>query len=585
MINMNILGIYEGHSSGAALITNKEIRAVISEERLSRIKMHDGRIHGFPFRSIKNVLKICKLTPEDIDIIAIAIEPPLNLMLDCWSDLLRTRNFTWIFYFLQKLQGTKGPLNYFSPYYHQSKRMRYIKKSLAELGFSPGTHKIYVDHHMAHAASAYFTSAKDHCLIVTLDGKGDGLSGSVYLGEDGNITRLKRIPHYHSLGYFYSSITVMLGFKQSRHEGKITGLAAYGTPDSAAYNVLKDTVSYNLKDGGIKFHLSEKIPFPLYPLFYSYPFVLQYKKMLQNFKREDVAAAAQRRLEEVVHEFIQHWVNSTKVFDVVAAGGIFANVKLNQKVLEMPEVNSLFIHPAMGDDGLALGAALYALSSVEPLDPVKLTHVYFGPEYDDVEIENALGEDNIQYEKVNNIEKYIGSLLSEGKVIGRFDGRMEYGPRALGNRSILYKPTDPSVNDWLNKRLNRTEFMPFAPSILEEYASELYIKYDKGKYPAKFMTITFDVTKEGKKLAPAVVHVDGTARPQVVSNENPSYQKIIRAFYEETGLPIIINTSFNMHEEPIVCSPKDAINAFKRGSVDVLAIGNYIADISTLSKR
>ncbi len=207
----------------------------------------------------------------------------------------------------------------------------------------------------------------------------------------------------------------------------------------------------------------------------------------------------------------------------------------------------------------------------------RLDNVYFGPNFTDADIERALDDSTLAYEMHPNIERKIAQLVSDGYVVARVNGRMEYGPRALGNRSILYHPTDRSVNDWLNKNLSRTEFMPFAPSTLFEEADRCYENIGAGLEPGRFMTITYQCTPWMKEACPGVVHVDGTARPQLVrEKDNPSYYRIIKEFYKITGLPALINTSFNMHEEPIVCSPADAVRAFQKGHLDYLAIGNYL---------
>ena len=227
----------------------------------------------------------------------------------------------------------------------------------------------------------------------------------------------------------------------------------------------------------------------------------------------------------------------------------------------------------MSDGGLAYGACLdqYPWS----LRPIK--NMYLGPEYSDQEIKNALIKNNLNFEKPENAPKKIALLLADSKVVARFGGRMEYGPRALGNRSILYRPDIPEVNDWLNKSLNRTEFMPFAPVTMREYAKECYLGLEGAERSAEYMTITFKCTDKMQKKAPGVVHLDGTARPQLLRrNVNPFYYDIISYFYKETGIPTLVNTSFNMHEEPIVCSPEDAIRSFKLGKIDILSIGPYL---------
>jgi carbamoyltransferase len=236
----------------------------------------------------------------------------------------------------------------------------------------------------------------------------------------------------------------------------------------------------------------------------------------------------------------------------------------------------------MGDEGLAVGAALaQSVSSGQAMatsmGPGELQDVYFGPSYGAKEIESALAEQGTDAEYIPDIERKIAELLAAGSVVARFDGRMEYGPRALGNRSILYQPTDSTVNDWLNRRLKRTEFMPFAPVTLEEFADQCYENLEGARYPARFMTITFDCTPWMKQHCPAVVHVDGTARPQLINRKiNLRYYRIVDEYRKITGLPSLINTSFNMHEEPIVCCPADAIRAFKDADLDYLAMGNYL---------
>jgi len=209
----------------------------------------------------------------------------------------------------------------------------------------------------------------------------------------------------------------------------------------------------------------------------------------------------------------------------------------------------------------------------------RIQDVYLGPDYTNDEIMAAIDESGFEAEHFENIEQKSAQIIADGGVVARFNGRMEYGPRALGNRSVLYQPTDPSVNDWLNKRLGRTEFMPFAPVTLAEYADKCYEGIDGARYPAEFMTVTFDCTQWMKDTCPAVVHIDGTARPQLIErNANPSYYKIVDEYRKITGLPSVVNTSFNMHEEPIVCSPSDAIRSFADGRLDYLAIGNYLLE-------
>lgn len=578
---MRILSIFDDHNCGCAVIENGKILCAIEEERLSRIKLHNGNTeHGPPTRSLQTVLKLTKSDRQNIDRIAIAIAPPTYLLKYVIKDLFtKQKNVKWIVASMVSKSIRWDKYFLFYPFFYNWHRIRKIKKLLKEfeLDYIPID---LVDHHTAHAASAYYTSGRPRTLIITLDGQGDGESGTIFKGENGKLVKLKSIPSYNSIGLFYNFFTWMLGFKPNRHEGKVTGLAAYGdyTPMRPFFEGM---FSFDGED--FSYDLAKKI------FQHAYPHRTNYVKLLKvlpfelnGHPKEQLAAGIQNISEEVVCKFVSSIVNKIGEIDVCMAGGVFANVRINQKVSELQNVRSVFIFPAMGDGGLSVGAALYSYymihNKADELDSIpKIEHVYLGPEYSEKEIEAELKRQNMNYEYIDDIEKKIAKLLADGKVVARFNGRMEYGPRALGNRSILYKTTDPTVNDWLNERLHRTEFMPFAPASLKETADTCYKNVCRNDFPAKFMTITFDCTQEMKHKCPAVVHVDGTARPQLVDKDsNPSFYRIINEYTKLTNLDAIINTSFNMHEEPIVGSPYDAIRAFNLGHLDYLAMGNFL---------
>jgi carbamoyltransferase len=275
-------------------------------------------------------------------------------------------------------------------------------------------------------------------------------------------------------------------------------------------------------------------------------------------------------------------METTGIRRVVLSGGVFANVKLNQRIAELESVRDIYVFPAMGDEGLALGAALYGLSRKNSMKPFRFQNLYFGPEFTDQEIESELKKNGLNYHRYSDSELAIkvADLLSNGKVVALFRGRMEFGPRALGHRTILFQTTDVTVNDWLNRRLKRTEFMPFAPVTLEEESKRCYRNVENCLYSSRFMTITLDCLPWMKEISPAVVHLDGTARPQIISREQePFYYDILQRYFEKTGIPSLINTSFNMHEEPIVCSPADAVKAIQSGQMDSLAIGPFLVCI------
>ncbi|RMH41615.1 MAG: carbamoyltransferase, partial [Deltaproteobacteria bacterium] len=438
---------------------------------------------------------------------------------------------------------------------------RRLRATLAEWGLADRL--VYVDHHRAHVASAYYCSGFDRCLVVSLDGYGSGQSGSFYLGEGGRLRLLAPIPYPHSLGTFYRRVTQALGFKPNRHEGKIVGLAAYGDPDKLYATVRA------------RFDLEH----PDYYRFKSAQDPWFERRLVEDNEPADVAAAYQRVLEDVATLYIARWVRRTGVKHVACAGGVFANVKMNQRVLEIPEVESVFIFPNMGDGGVGAGAALALYADLRGLAPRPVRDMYLGPSFDDRAIEQALDASGLRYRRSKDIERDVVDLLLQNRVVARFDGRMEFGPRALGNRSILYPAVDPAVNKWLNERLGRTEFMPFAPISLREHADALYDNVAGMDHAARFMTITTNCSQQMRKQSPAAVHVDGTARPQLVDEStNPSVYKVLRLYHERTGIPTLINTSFNMHEEPIVCTPEDAIRAFREGNLEALAIGNFLVE-------
>lgn len=433
-----------------------------------------------------------------------------------------------------------------------------LESSLQELGLADRLRR--VEHHTSHAANAYYTSGLDEALVVTLDGYGSGLSGSVSEAHHGTIGRLHALEYPHSLGTFYESVTSALGFKPARHEGKIVGLAAYGDVTR-----LRDVLlsRFEVGEGWFRIRESNNAYFA--------------RLLASEFPKIDVAAAYQHALELVACAYVSHYLRLTGLKNLVLSGGVVANVKLNQRLKELPGVEQIFIHPNMGDGGCGTGAGLLQFVGNGACVGRRIADVFWGPAFTDDQIAAALRRADLPFEHYVPIEPKIAALIAAGKVVARFDGRMEYGPRALGNRSILYHAKEPEVNQWLNQRLGRTEFMPFAPATLYERRHDCYQNIDGMDYAAQFMTITCDCTEAMKRDSPAAVHVDGTARPQLVTERsNPSFYRILNEYYRLTGIPSVINTSFNMHEQPIVCTPEDAIRAFLQGNLDYLAISNLL---------
>lgn len=590
------LGLHVSHNSSACLFVNGKLIAAIQEERLRRIKQYEG----FPLLSINFVLHQANIKPSEVDNIAIAgihqnSENPY-FVYDKTASVKNKFAST-----SSKIgAGLKGriPLNFLDKIiYPKQKYLKYIKSELELLGFDLNKSQVnYFDHHLCHAASAYFQSGYTKAIVLTQDGRGDFLSGTCYIGGE-DLKKVYLQASNASLAQLYAGVTKYLGFTPLKHEGKITGLAAFGK-DTALNVKIQDL--FEILDSG---ELRRKVDFKEfdrqlssierkiinasnsnYKEFTKFGFLFQkwLKKHADGMNREDVAFAIQDATEKVVLNSLKQTLDKLKIkepINICVAGGIFANVKLNQRIKESsPLVNRVFVQPAMGDEGLALGAAILTMN-LNKIKCEKIENVYWGNGYSDTDIEEELKKwsDKFSYDKYDNVEQKIALHLNDGKVIGRFNGRMEFGPRALGNRSILIHPANKDVNDIVNKRLKRTEFMPFAPSVLDYRAKDYFVQFDNKDLTAERMTITYDVFAERVKEIDAVVHVDITARPQIVTEEtNASFYKILEEFNKISGVGCVVNTSFNMHEEPIVSSPYDALRAFEQGCIDYLAIGNFI---------
>ena len=595
---MKILGFHFGHDANAALIVNGITVLAISEDRLNRQKGW----RGFPFKSIQWILDEAKLLPSDIDIIAVVNanvpDETLGGNLKTFYERLSKSPPFWA-------QIASDPLAILDTIFNLGLRRKIAQKmvqnAILSIGFEASKIK-YIDHHLAHAAGAYYMSGYNESLVVTIDGKGDRVSHRTYFAEDNKLTQLHETRDFDSIGFFYTAITGFLGFQKMRHEGKITGLAAYGDlsltqnvecpiklidQDSKFRNTLISDAEANnrwkayfgfLSHNPSSFFTTVLKTSAIMSQFAQDKMYSYFQKKFQGIAKEHIAAYAQSHLEKLVTKLVQVQAQKHKISKIALSGGVFANVRLNQKIAELPEIASIFVQPAMADCGLGAGAGLLcSWQEANKTSKPVLDHAYLGPKYSNDNILATLNKYGLNAEQPQNFALEVGQALANEKIIGLYQGRMEWGPRALGNRSILASAVDSSINDTLNQRLNRTEFMPFAPLVLAECVNDYLMDYDPSNTAANFMTITFNVNKEIATTIPAVVHVDGTARPQIVwKSSNPILHQILGEYYKATGIPVLVNTSFNMHEEPIVCSPEDAVRAFLEGSVDILAIGNYL---------
>lgn len=557
---MLILGIVNDEVSGACLVKDNEIVAAVSEERFTRIK-NDAT---WPCQSIEYVLKKQNVELSDIDYISFG-----------WADFNSQKHLLMFFdRVVEEAQNNPEQIRIFRDRVdgeisddeaRRSGFLEFVRKNNLQSKI------IYHDHHECHAFSAFVCSPFEKSLVLTSDGRGDYQAFTISVFDNSKYEVIHRSSSIDSLGFFYARITSLLGFMNNRHEGKVTGLAAYG--DSSKYlPLMEKMISY--EEGRIISHIG-----PYYrPWQHNPVFSDELQKIIREAKREDIAAAAQRHLENVVTGMTKYYLEKTGLKNICMAGGVFANVSLNKKILDIPQVDNIFIQPHMSDGGLALGAAVgtsYQLTGKK----VNMDTMFLGPEFNDEEIARYLNDAEFTVNKLQNNESKINAAINaikDNKVVGWFQGRMEHGPRALCHRSILYHCNDKSVNKWLNDRMQRTEFMPFAPVTAVELADKCYRNWKPDHIASYYMTVTYDCYEAMIRNCPAAVHIDGTARPQIVSAKTePTVHKLLLKWYEESGGLSLINTSFNKHEEPIVCSPYDAVQALKENMVDVLIIGSF----------
>lgn len=566
---MYILGINTGRNTSAALIKDGEIIAMAEEERFIREK----GTSKFPLNAIKFCLEFEKITLDSVDYIVF----PYDLKIGIWK-LFKVfiryfpKSLQALFVRFQKMLTPENFVSLLSKNFGLSKKE--IKKRLYK-----------IEHHIAHSAVAYFASGFKSAAILSIDGSGEVATTLLAKAKDNRIVKLKEVYFPNSVGLLYNTITQFLGFKIDDGEGKVMGLAPYGKPN---YTKEFEDIIWPTDDGGYKMNMkyfryhytaNKKQPF------YSKKFIKRFGKPRIRESEiterdKDLAATLQDVTEKIGVHLAKHLYEITKEKNLCIGGGVALNSVMNFKILENVPFENIYIYPASHDGGTAIGAALYLYYCVlkNPKKPVTQSP-YLGPSYTNDEIKKALEKFNLKYRKVENDEEVakIGAkFISEGKIIGWFQGRLEIGPRALGNRSILCAPYPAEMKDILNERVKHREgFRPFAPSV----KIERYKDYFEIETPSPYMLLVCKVKKEKIKEVPAITHVDETARLQTVSKEeNPLYWKLIDYYEKLTGCPVILNTSFNVRGEPIVCSPEDAIKCFLGTHMDALIIGNYIVE-------
>lgn len=572
---MKLLGIFHFPNyadPAAALVCDGRVVAFAEEERLVRNK---HALSYFPSRSIKYVLEEAKLSIDDIDAITTGWD------CEAHEDGRLAAHFEEINALYppppHDVAYQKNRLQSLTATNHRGHLIKNLRKMFGDREFPPFR---FMDHHLAHAVMAYFHSGIDEALVLTIDGSGEWITTAWWHGHDGKLDLLHEIKTPHSLGWFYSAFTEYLGFDAYDGEYKVMGLAAYGEPAPELAEKLKEIVWYD-GNGGF---LSDPNLLSMGPRSYSryYPDTLiEFMGRPPRSQNEEIddwhvslAYEVQRRLESIVQEMTGYWVNKTELRKLCIAGGVGLNVKMNGNLFASEMVEDLFVHPLSSDTGMAVGSGMALEYLNGTLRPETLEDVSFGPSYSDAEVERILKACKLCYSYEESIEQSVARLLADGKVVGWFQGRMEAGPRALGNRSILADPRHVESRDRVNAVIKFREFWrPFCPSMTAEAADE----YLTCRTHAPFMIVTFGATQAAAEEIPAVVHVDKTSRVQVVSEDvNPRYYRLLEEFKALTGVAVVLNTSFNIKGEPIVCSPHDAIRTFSATGLDALAIGPFL---------
>lgn len=569
---MYVLGINSVfHDSSAAILKDGKLLAAAEEERFTHIK-HGKRPVPFstwqiPFYAIDFCLMTAGINLSDVDHIAYSFNPyllidkeranqptieiPLNL-----NAYKRNGHDPWETLFLSAILNAPGQLADGWPHHLQK---RFIGSKPADWQWH------FVDHHIAHAASAYYPSPFKSAAVLTLDGRGERATTTYSIGKDSELTKIGQVDMPHSLGLLYEHVTEYLGFLPSSDEYKVMALASYGKP--VFEKEFKDIVQLQGNGQYVINDLNLEQRFG--------------PARLRNAEFTDhhfnIAHSLQKVLEDSVIELTNWLHKETREDNLAMAGGVALNCVMNSRIKQHGSFKNIWVQPAAGDAGTALGAAIWIdkqeRQSVER--DFEMTHAYWGPQYNDSEIEEFLKKSKISYRVMDDQANETAELLAQNKVIGWFQGPMEFGPRALGSRSILASPIDPSMQSRLNEIKDREDFRPVAPVVIEEDAKDWFEKADY----SPFMLFVYDVKPDKADRIPAVKHVDGTARIQTINkNQHKAYYNLLQAFKEKTGVPVLVNTSFNTLGKPIVCTPRDAVECFWSQPFDALVMGRFLIE-------
>ena len=564
---VTILGFSEASSdSSACIIKDGIVVAAIDEERIRRQK-HCG---GFPELAIKEVIRIAKINPSDIERVAIGYKEIL-LPLYIKQTTLNQRNIT--VNPIKSWRDRQG-ISLFEKYYaysHKSKFLKWINYSTTQNMIRSALSKLNInapitryDHHTCHAATAALTSGWDKCLVITADGRGDGITSTVSIFENNELKQLSHSSVESSLGNIFGAVTEAIGFKYGDGEGKTEALSAFGK-ETKAYNILKRY-----------FHVEElEIKGKLDPYYRNIS--LKFLDLLKDFKKEDIAYAAQRVLNETVTELVKNAIKITGINQVVFAGGIFYNVKTNQQIYHISELADMYVYPGSGDSGVSIGAGLLDCHLHEGIKNKRTEDVYYGSSYSNDYIKSILDKTDLDYEYIEDIGSYVGSeIIPKNSMVGWFRGRMEFGPRALGARSVLISPKMlENKKKILSTIKKRPEFQPFCPSVTHE-SMKNYVINDKN-VEVPFMILALTGTENMVNEAPATAFIDKSIRVQDVKKEiNSEFHSLISNFGDISGTPVLLNTSFNRSGQSIVNTPEQALYDLKFSGLDFLVLENYL---------
>jgi len=584
-----ILGIHDGHNCGASLFKNGKMLIAISEEKLTRNKNE----YGYPEQSVKKCLEFYNIKRNQIDFVAVSTKylPPKYFLVKRNTtfkieDYLKEQNQYWYqkIYNKKKVSYTsifknklisKKKFLYNKKYFKNEDDvlgMQYARKKLISKKIKIDQNKIeFFDHHECHAYYGYYGSdfQNKKVAIITSDGGGDNTNGSIWISS-GNKLIEKYRTNICNIGRIYRYITLILGMKPTEHEFKVMGMAGYGIEKLNFYDkaikIFKDTLNVE----GIKFKYKIR---PKDNFFY-------YKKKLDGLRFDTISFALQKFTEDLLLKWFKNISNKYKCKNFIFSGGVAQNIKATQKILEDNKINSIFIPPGPGDESLCIGAVYCKLAdlNIKKSQVTNIINPYVGMSFNEKELKFIFKEKKLKITKTNN--KKIAKLLARGEIIARFSlEKNEFGPRALGNRSILADPRRSDILNVINRKIKVRDFwMPFAPSVIDQDLNKYFII--KKNHKPYFMTIACETTNLGKKMIPAAIHpFDKTARPQLVlKKNNRSYYDLINEFKKISGVGVLLNTSFNLHGEPIVFTPKDALKTLKNSGLKYLYIGKYLVE-------